>query len=54
MKNFKYLIKSNQIRNCPVTVEDISSAEKIFGKDVAYIKGKNYEEHTKEKYATTE
>ena len=40
IKNFKYLIKSNQIRNCPVTTIDIENAEKIFGKDVAYIKGK--------------
>ena len=38
--NFKYLIKANMIKNCPVTVEDIKIAEKIFGKDVSYIKGK--------------
>ena len=30
--NFKYLIKSNQIKNCPVTVKDIDNAERIFRK----------------------
>ena len=40
LRNFKYLIKSNQIQDCPVTVADINNAEKIFGPDVSYIKGK--------------
>ena len=40
LRNFKYLIKSNQIQDCPVTVVDINNAEKIFGPDVSYIKGK--------------
>ena len=40
IKNYKGIIRSNMIRNCPVTIEDIDLAEKIFGPDVAYIKGK--------------
>ena len=30
----------NGIKNCPVTVADITLAEKIFGKDIASLKGK--------------
>ena len=31
----------NGIRNCPVTLEDIAIAEKIFGQDVGSLKGKS-------------
>ena len=41
IKNFKYILRSNQIRNCPVTPEDVDIAEDIFGKDIAYLKGKS-------------
>jgi len=34
------LIKMNAIKDCPVTVYDIILAEKIFGPDVASLKGK--------------
>jgi hypothetical protein len=30
----------NSIANCPVTIADVNMAEKIFGKDIASIKGK--------------
>ena len=52
--NFKYLIKSNQIKNCPVTVKEIENAERIFGKDIAYIKqhaaNQEWFEMTRSKY----
>ena len=34
VQNFKHLIRSNQIGNCPVTVDNIETAEKICGKDI--------------------
>src|SRR5210317_2076008 len=40
MNNFKYLVKDNMIRNCPVTLEDVSDMEKIWGTDISYLKGK--------------
>ena len=38
--NFKHLIKSDQIGNCPVTAEDIEIAENIHRKDISHMKGK--------------
>ena len=40
VENFKYIVKSNQIKNCPITVKDIEIAEDIWGKDISYLKGK--------------
>jgi hypothetical protein len=40
IKDFKWVIQSNQITDCPVTVEDITVAHKIWGKDIAALKGK--------------
>ena len=40
MKNFKFTMKSNQIQDCPITVEDTETAEQICGKDMSHIKGK--------------
>ena len=40
MKDFRWIIQSNQIKDCPVTVEDVDTAHKIFGKDIAALKGK--------------
>ena len=40
MKDFKWVIQSNQIADCPVTVEDVNVAHKIWGKDIAALKGK--------------
>ena len=41
IENFKSLIRMNIIKNCPVTVEDINIAEKIFGPDISSLKGKS-------------
>ena len=40
MKDFKWVIRSNQIKDCPVTVEDVDVATKIWGKNIAALKGK--------------
>jgi hypothetical protein len=40
MKDFKWVIRSNQIKDCPVTVQYIDVALKIWGKNIADLKGK--------------
>jgi hypothetical protein len=40
IETFKTLIKMNAIRNCPVTMEDVNIAKKIFGADMLSLKGK--------------
>jgi hypothetical protein len=41
MKDYRWvMIQSNQIKDCPVTVDDVIAANKIWGKDIAAIKGK--------------
>jgi hypothetical protein len=40
MKDFKWVIQSNQIKYCPVTFQDIDVARKIWGKNIAALKGK--------------
>ena len=39
-ENFKHLIRSNQIKNCPISYNDAVNAEKIFGPSVASAKGR--------------
>jgi hypothetical protein len=39
MKDFKWVIRSNQIKDCPVTIQDIDVAMKIWGKSIAALKG---------------
>jgi hypothetical protein len=39
-KDFRWVIQSNQIKNCPVTVQAVDNATKIWGKDIATLKGK--------------
>ena len=34
------VIQDNQIKDCPVTVQDVDNAHKIWGKNVAALKGK--------------
>lgn len=40
MKDFKWILRSNQIKNCPVTVNDAENAVAIWGKNIAALKGK--------------
>ena len=40
LKDFRVLIKANMLRNCPVTLEVVNNAQKIFGPDVTALKGK--------------
>jgi hypothetical protein len=39
MKDFKWVIHSNQIKDCPITIQDIDVAMKILGKNIASLKG---------------
>jgi hypothetical protein len=40
LESFKHAIKTNLVKNCPVTTEDAINAEKIFGEDIGALKGK--------------
>ena len=40
IKDFKWIIMSNQIQDCPVTTQDIDIAHAIWGKNIAALKGK--------------
>ena len=39
-KDYKWVIQSNQIKDCPVMVQDVDVALKIWGKNIAALKGK--------------
>ena len=39
-KYYKWVIQSNHIKNCPVTVQDVDVSQKFWGKDIAALKGK--------------
>jgi hypothetical protein len=39
MKDFKWVIWSNQIKDCPMTIQHIDVATKIWGKNIAALKG---------------
>ena len=39
--NLKMVLKQNLFQNCPVTVNDVNLAEKIFGPDVSSLKGRS-------------
>jgi hypothetical protein len=47
MENFKSLLQMNIIKNCPVTVEDVNIADKIFGPDMSSLKGKSVRQKPK-------
>ena len=34
-KDFKWVVQSNQIKNCPVMVQDVENSHKIWGKNIA-------------------
>jgi hypothetical protein len=38
-KDFKWVIRSNQIKDCPMTVQDVDVALKIWGKNIVALKG---------------
>ena len=38
--DLKILVKSNAVANCPVTLEDITIAENVYGPSIAALKGK--------------
>ena len=40
VQDFKAMIKNNLILNCPVTLDDIERASKIYGANIAALKGK--------------
>ena len=40
MKDYKKIIQHNLIHNCPVTIEHVEAADRIFGLDVASLKEK--------------
>jgi hypothetical protein len=40
MKDFKWVIRSNHIKDCPVKIQYIDVATKIWGKNIAALKGK--------------
>jgi hypothetical protein len=46
MKDFKWVTRINQIKDCPVTIQDIDVATKIWGKNVAALKGKTTRSNT--------
>jgi hypothetical protein len=46
MKDFKWVIRSNQIKDCPVTTQDIDVATKIWDKNIAALKGKTTQSKT--------
>jgi hypothetical protein len=37
---FLEIVRNNFIINCPITLDDVTRAEQIYGKDVAFLKGK--------------
>ena len=41
IKNMKFIIQNNMIKDCPITEEDLKIACNIYGKDVLTLKGKS-------------
>ena len=41
IKAFRKGVSDNQFENCPITLQDISMADKLWGKDVPSLKGKS-------------
>jgi hypothetical protein len=41
IRDYKHIVQTDQIKNCPVTLEDIRVSERIFGQDMYAIKGKS-------------
>jgi hypothetical protein len=47
MENFKSLLRTNIIKNCSVTVEDVNIADQIFGLDMSSLKSKSVRQKPK-------
>jgi len=47
VKSFKALLRGNMIANCPITSEDVTIAEKIFGPSMSSLKGKSMRQKPK-------
>ncbi len=43
--DLKWVVQSNQIKDCPVKAQDVNVALKIWGPSVALLKGKQYAVH---------
>jgi len=41
VRDYKTIIQMNSIRNCPVTIDDIKTCEKIYGPNISALKGKS-------------
>ena len=41
IQSFKAMLRTNIIKNCPVTIEDVTMAKKIFGPSMSSLKGKS-------------
>ena len=39
-KDYKWVIHSNHINNCPVTIQDVEVAHKVWGNKISSLKGK--------------
>jgi hypothetical protein len=39
LKDFLHVLQTNQVKDCPVTVEDVKIAQKIYGPDIYALKG---------------
>jgi hypothetical protein len=39
-QDYKWILQSNQVQECPVTTEGANVADKIWGKSVPSLKGK--------------
>jgi hypothetical protein len=46
MKDFNWVIRSNQIKDCPVTIQDIDVALNIWGRNIAALNGKTTRRNT--------
>jgi hypothetical protein len=40
MKDFKWVMQRNHIKDCPVTIDNVVTANKVWGKDIAALKGR--------------
>ena len=40
LKNFKFITRSDQTQNCPVTLDNVNLADKTYGKDISHSEWK--------------